>query len=383
VGELLACAPDRTTSPVRVLVVDDSEPVRATIRQMVDVCGDGAIEVVGEAADGPGAVRLAREIRPDAVLMDINLPGCDGITAAARIRQEVPARIVMISVENGREYFRRAMQVGAVDYLVKPFTPEGLVEALRGGDSSGGSAAGAAARLAPVIAVCGAKGGVGASTVALNLALAMGRHLPAPGAALRDLDPEGGLLPVLAGLDRASCQSGEPLPLGGGAATLVPDAASVDARRRFGVVVCDVGRGAGLAGEVAEACGLGGAGDAGRPAEGRPEAPDLWLLLVTTGEVAALHAAMRLLGGPAASLPRERVHLAVNRIGRPGSVRPDEVARTLGLPAWTALPEEAAALEAANLGRPLLHHRSRGAFASSIEQLAGRLAAAALGGPPA
>jgi Flp pilus assembly CpaE family ATPase len=76
--------------------------------------------------------------------------------------------------------------------------------------------------------------------------------------------------------------------------------------------------------------------------------------------------------------PPERICLAVNRCGRPGAVAPEAVARALDRPLGVALPEDPAAVEAINLGRPLLLHRSRAPFAAAVERLAGRLAAAGL-----
>ncbi|MDI3269324.1 MAG: response regulator [Bacillota bacterium] len=157
--------------PVKVLVVDDAPAVRETVKKMLELYPE--FHVVGEATDGPEAVEASQSLQPDVVVMDINLPTLDGISATSEIVRTSGAAVVMISVEGETEYFRRAMKAGAKDYLVKPFSPDGLAEALRRavGDrqvSMRGAALGKAA------AVVGARGGVGASTVALYLALLAG-----------------------------------------------------------------------------------------------------------------------------------------------------------------------------------------------------------------
>ncbi|HVB09395.1 MAG TPA: response regulator [Bacillota bacterium] len=165
---------------ISVLVVDDSEPVRDSIRTIVEMLP--GCRVAGEAADGPAAVEQARRLQPDVVLMDINLPGCDGLAAAEQILAGGTAtRVIVISVENGREYFRRALQVGACNFLVKPFTPDGLEEAIRravGGAAPEGSRA---------LVVVGAQGGVGTSCLAAHLAGRLSGSVGALGTRLDDL----------------------------------------------------------------------------------------------------------------------------------------------------------------------------------------------------
>ncbi|MBT9258422.1 MAG: response regulator [Clostridiales bacterium] len=158
-------------TPFKVLVVDDAPAVRETVKKMLELYPE--FQVVGEAADGPEAVAACQTLQPDVVVMDVNLPTVDGIRATAEIVKRSGAAVVMISVEGETEYLRRAMKAGAKDYLVKPFSPDGLAEALRraAGDRALLERRGT---LGKGVAVVGARGGVGASTLALYLALSAG-----------------------------------------------------------------------------------------------------------------------------------------------------------------------------------------------------------------
>lgn len=109
-----------------LLVADDTPIIRGTIAHIVrrDVA---VIGQVYEAADGLEAVELARRRRPEIVLMDIRMPGLDGLQASALIRAELPqTRIIILSAYDEFPYVRRALQLGAVDYLLKPIRPARL-----------------------------------------------------------------------------------------------------------------------------------------------------------------------------------------------------------------------------------------------------------------
>ncbi len=100
----------------RVLIVDDITETRESIKRMLQF--DQSIEVVGSARSGREAIEQAQKLKPDAILMDINMPDMDGITATESIRRKVPfAQIIIISVQNDPDYMRRAMRVGAFDFL--------------------------------------------------------------------------------------------------------------------------------------------------------------------------------------------------------------------------------------------------------------------------
>jgi DNA-binding NarL/FixJ family response regulator len=115
---------------VRVLIVDDQEPFRQAARAVVELT-DG-FEVAGEAETGEEAVDLARELEPDLVLMDVNLPGIDGLEATRRILNGSAGRVVvlMVSTYEADEYAPRAAEAGAAAYIPKSeFEPYRLSEA--------------------------------------------------------------------------------------------------------------------------------------------------------------------------------------------------------------------------------------------------------------
>jgi DNA-binding NarL/FixJ family response regulator len=117
---------------IRVLLADDQELVRAGLRMMLEPEED--LEIVGEAADGAQAVDLARRSRPDVVLMDVRMPGVDGIEATARIgRSEVGdrARVLVLTTFDLDEYVYAALRAGASGFLLKDAPPEELVQAVR------------------------------------------------------------------------------------------------------------------------------------------------------------------------------------------------------------------------------------------------------------
>ena len=114
---------------MRVLLVDDQDLVRAGFRMILSVEPD--IEVVGEAADGEKAIELALALRPDVVLMDVQMPGTDGITATQRIVAEDAGKVVILTTFDRDDYLFDALAAGASGFLLKNAEPEQLVEAVR------------------------------------------------------------------------------------------------------------------------------------------------------------------------------------------------------------------------------------------------------------
>nr|WP_281358842.1 response regulator transcription factor [Flexivirga aerilata] len=114
---------------MRVLVVDDQRLVRSGFAMMLSVEDD--IEVVGEAANGAESVELARKLRPDLVLMDVQMPVLDGIAATERIVAEGTGQVVLLTTFDRDDYLFDGLQAGASGFLLKNTDPDDLVDAIR------------------------------------------------------------------------------------------------------------------------------------------------------------------------------------------------------------------------------------------------------------
>ncbi|HET6635700.1 MAG TPA: response regulator transcription factor [Streptomyces sp.] len=115
---------------IRVLLVDDHQVVRRGLRTFLEVQED--IEVVGEAADGDEGVAAAEELRPDVVLMDVKMPGTDGIGALRRLRElQNPARVLVVTSFTEQRTVVPALRAGAAGYVYKDVDPDALAGAIR------------------------------------------------------------------------------------------------------------------------------------------------------------------------------------------------------------------------------------------------------------
>ena len=113
-----------TSSPRRVLVAEDEALIRLDLKEMLLEEG---YDVVGEAGDGEQAVRLAEELKPDLVILDVKMPVLDGISAAEQIVSQRIAPVVMLTAFSQRDLVERAVEAGAMAYLVKPFAKSDLI----------------------------------------------------------------------------------------------------------------------------------------------------------------------------------------------------------------------------------------------------------------
>jgi DNA-binding NarL/FixJ family response regulator len=123
---------------IRVLIADDQAMVRSGLAMVLDSADD--VEVVGEARDGAEAVRLAHQLRPDVTLMDIRMPGTDGLEAARQLSSSPTAgtAVVMLTTFGAEEYVVEALRAGAVGFVLKDSDPETLLEAVQAAAAGAG-----------------------------------------------------------------------------------------------------------------------------------------------------------------------------------------------------------------------------------------------------
>jgi two-component system chemotaxis response regulator CheY len=114
---------------INVLIVDDLAFIKIVLRDILEKSG---FRVVGEASNGEEAITLYQDKRPDVVLMDITMPGMDGLTALKKIREiDGEARVIICSALGQQRLIVQAIQLGAKDFIVKPFQPQRVVSSLK------------------------------------------------------------------------------------------------------------------------------------------------------------------------------------------------------------------------------------------------------------
>lgn len=191
---------------IKVILADDNENIRQSIRGLLEL--DGDIDVIAEAVDGKDVLEKIKTMEPEVVVMDVNMPGMDGIEAAEFITENYPdIYVVMISVDDNIQNFKKAMLAGAKEYLIKPLAPDELNDTVKkvaeiGRKNKSKSQAEIPGKKIPlkenrIISVFGTKGGVGKSTICTNTAVAASAKSSAGKVAIVDLDVQFGDISVM------------------------------------------------------------------------------------------------------------------------------------------------------------------------------------------
>jgi pilus assembly protein CpaE len=166
---------------IKILIADDIEETRGVIKKLLSLEKEN-IEVVGEADNGEDVLNLIPKVKPDVILMDINMPVLNGLEATERITMDYPSVIVIImSVQAENEYLKKAMFHGAKEYIIKPFDYDNLVGTIRTTYEKykerlvNLTVSANHIRNSEVIALFSSKGGVGKSVLSLNTAIVLSK----------------------------------------------------------------------------------------------------------------------------------------------------------------------------------------------------------------
>ena len=394
---------DKSQQKTRVLIVDDIPETRESLRKLLYFETD--LEVVGTAASGEEALRQAESLRPDIVLMDINMPGMDGITATEAITQKYPfAQVIMMSVQADPDYLRRSMLAGAREFLTKPFTADDLVGSIRRVHEMGMSrrvsfgrvgvgvegptaTARPGKRKGKLISVFSPKGGTGRSTIAVNLAIAL-QTLADHKVALVDASLQFGDVAVLLNLQAARS-----------IADLIPQIKDLDTDMLTSVL-------------TPHSSGIKALLSPGRPELADLVAPehlkailslmletfdyvivDTWsslhdlmlgildmsdrIVLIATPDIPAIkNAKLFFEVTDALQYPEERASLIINMADRKGAINIRDIEASIKHPVIARMPvDERSVLQAANEGIPMVFGNRKSPLAQAILELATRLMA--------
>ncbi len=365
--------PGTTGDKIRILIVDDNQETREHVSRLIAFEPD--MEVVGQAYNGISGLELAHEYQPHIVLMDINMPDMDGITATREMTMQVPfCQVIIISVQFEQDYMRSAMLAGARDYQTKPFSADELVNCIRrvyeaalpiykkieearrpvAAKAALPSEVAIVERAAsglrvPLFLAYSPRGGTGVSAVAINLAAALDQMQH--GVALIDAALQFGDLPVhlnmrptksLADLTTSGRPDAETLPdlllthssginllfspLKPESAELITGSMVVQAARRLrdrsSAVVIDT---------------------ASYLTDHNLALIDIvsLVVLVILPEIASVKNARIFCDmAPHLGLPRERLVLVINRANMPGGIPVAQVEKALGLPRVFSIPDD-------------------------------------------
>jgi pilus assembly protein CpaE len=392
---------------IKVLIIDDIAETRENLRKLLSF--EPGLEVVGAAPGGSEGIELAQKLTPHVVLMDINMPDMDGITATEKLLQKVPtAQVVMLSVQGDTDYLRRAMLAGARDYLTKPASGDELINTIHRVFEMGKTQTEVRTAIRPdaprssrtekkrlqragdLVAVFAPKGGVGSTTIAVNIAIAlqqmvaderkvalMDSHLQfGDVGVMLNLRPNRSIADLAQRIDELDRDllSGVMTAHGSGIKVLLapprPEAAesllaakkeegmsAIEAilatmREDFDIVVADMW---GWIDDVSltlfDAASL--------------------IILVTTPDIPAVKSARLFLEvADKLDYPREKILLVVNGADRRGSLRAKQIEKAM-MPVTAEIPyDERPALTAANRGVPLIMRDRDRPISKSLLELA-------------
>ncbi|MGB9802891.1 AAA family ATPase [Desulfofundulus sp.] len=380
---------------IKVLIADDIAGTREDIKRLLYFEED--ILVAGEAADGEEALRLTETLQPDVVLMDINMPGMDGIQATEMISMQFPeVAVVIISIQGEQEYLRKAMAAGARDYLVKPFNSSELAETIRRAGTfhkkrQNRFSTGRGAGLTPeqvrvpgkVVTFFSTKGGMGRTTLACNLAVALARGTGRK-VVLVDLDLAGGDTAVILNMptrgtiaevvqepDYAELSLLESYlaPHFSGVGVLLSPADPEQAENVTGGQVTEILQTLKKNYDYVVVDTPAFLNDVTLSAL---EAADRVIVLATQDLPALRHARLNI-----DILERlnfqAKTRLVLNK-ARPDMLRPDELEKNLNFSLWHTVPsEEKIVLSSINRGMPFVLGEAGSAISQSISELAGLL----------
>ncbi len=205
---------------IRVVIVDDRPTTLENLQKLLQFESD--IAVVGGASDGVSGIEEVKRLDPDVVLMDVNMPRMDGLTATEKLGEEMQAAaVILMSIQGDVDYLKRGMQAGASEFLIKPFGGDELVASVHRAAAVAARRRSAREQAAPpppppppptpvvkekvesgIIMMMGPKGGSGVTTLAVNLATRL--QMDVGGVCLVDLDLQYGDIGVLLNLQHHS-----------------------------------------------------------------------------------------------------------------------------------------------------------------------------------
>ncbi len=387
---------------IRILIVDDNRGTRENVSRLLYFEND--LEVIGQAVNGRQGIEMAVELKPHIVLMDINMPDTDGITATREMSVKVPySQVIIMSVQAEQHYMKQAMAAGARDFQPKPFTSDELISCIRRvyeralphyrhfegvkrseiqRASQPQVEANPSERSAPIIAVYGPKGGIGTSTIAVNLAVAFQQkhgevalfdtdlqfgdisvHLNTrPSRTISDAIHQGELdtelLPelMLAHNSGLKLLLAPPQPELADAVTPAMLASTLkELKKRFKLVVVDTGT------------------QLNDKTLNVLDHVD-YILLITTPELPAIKSAKLFLElAPQLELASDRLEVVINRSTLPGGIAPDKVEKVLKLSQSHHIPYDPRIHTAINRGVSVIQQDSGAPSARAIEHVAALL----------